>query len=121
MSLNKREFKKYVDALGASIVEEMMIAFYNVEGADRQLIGNAVGKVLDATEEARANSNVKFDRGPKAFENHKEYSKAKAAFFRQLFNKIYKDLDEAINSALKDFNAALPESVKKAQKEAVNE
>ena len=32
---NKREFKKYVDALGASIIDEMISAYHNVKGVDR--------------------------------------------------------------------------------------
>lgn len=117
---NKREFKKYADALGASVVEEMMVAYYNVEGADRNAIAKAVGKVLQAIEEAKDNSNVYFDRGVKAFPDPKEYSKAKREFFRALFNKIESDFGAKIDDAVKDFNAALPESYKAAQKEAAN-
>ena len=119
---NKREFKKYADALGASVVEEMMIAYYNVEGADRKAIGDAVGKVLAAIEDAKNKSNVYFDKGAQAFRGDmKEYAKEKRAFFRALFNKIENDFNDQINAAIKEFNAALPESVKRAQKEAVAE
>lgn len=117
---NKREFKKYADALGASVIEEMMVAYYNVEGADRNAIADAVGKVLAAIEDAKDKSNIYFDRGVKAFADHKEYSKAKREFFRALFNKIENEFGEQIDAALKEFNAALPESYKTAQKEAVN-
>ena len=117
---NKREFKKYADALGASVIEEMMVAYYNVEGADRKAIADAVGKVLAAIEEAKNNSNVYFDRGVKAFPDHKEYSKAKKAFFRALFNKIESDFSAQVEDAVKAFNAALPEAYKAAQKEAAN-
>lgn len=116
---NKREFKKYADALGASVVEEMMIAYYNVEGADKDAISEAVGKVLGAIEKAKDNANVYFDRGPKSFADHKEYSAAKRKFFRSLFNKIESDFDAEVNEAIKQFNNALPESYKTAQKEAV--
>ncbi|MDE6329594.1 MAG: hypothetical protein K2L83_02660 [Muribaculaceae bacterium] len=116
---NKREFKKYVDAVGASIVENMMVAYYNVEGADRKAIGQAVGIVLDAIETAKDNSNIYFDRGPRAFADAKEYGAEKRKFFRSLFNKIEKDFDEAVNNALKVYNAALPASVKEEQKREV--
>ena len=118
---NKREFKKYVDALGASVVEEMMVAYYNVEGADRKNISVAVGKVHGAIEDAKDKANIYFDRGHKAVPTMKEYAKAKRDFFRALFNKIENEFNDEINGAIKDFNAALPESVKKAQKEAVAE
>lgn len=115
---NKREFKKYVDALGASVIEEMMVAYYNAEGADREAISVAVGKVISAIEDAKCKANIFFDRGPKAFASMKEYSKEKRDFFRALFYKIESEFGAEVHSALKDFNGALPESVKKAQKEA---
>lgn len=118
---NKRTFKKFVDALGASVVEEMMIAYYNVEGADRKMISEAVGTVLDAVENAKSNSNVYFDKGIKAFEDKKQYSAEKKKFFVALFNKIYSDFDGEVQMALKKFNGALPAAVKEAQKKAVNE
>ena len=118
---NKREFKKFADALGASLVEEMMIAYYNVEGADRQAISEAVGTVLDAVDNAKNNSNVYFDRGAKAFENKKEYGAEKRKFFKALFNKIIGDFNAEVSSALKKFNGALPAEVKEAQKKVAAE
>lgn len=115
---NKRDFKKYTDALGASVVEEMMIAYYNVDGADRKAIASAVSKVLAAIEKAKNNANIYFDRGPKAFADHAEYAKEKRNFFRSLFNKITNEFDDDVNAALKEFNGALPASAKEAQKEA---
>lgn len=117
---NKREFKKYVDALGASACDEMMYAYYTVEGADKDAISKAIEKVLLATNKARMNSNVFFDKGVKAFNDVKEYSKAKDAFFKALFEKVSTEFSEEINSALKDFNAALPADEKQKNKEAVN-
>lgn len=114
---NKREFKKYVDALGASVIEEMMVAYYNVEGADRKAIEEGVGRVIEAIENAKNNSNVYFDRGPKSFADMKEYSQEKRKFFSSLFNKIENDFNEEVEGAIKVFNGAIPESVKKAQKE----
>lgn len=118
---NKREFKKYVDALGASVVEEMMVAYYNVEKADKNAIAGAVGTVLDAIDDAKNKANVYFDRGAKSFDDSKEYAREKAKFFRSLFAKIEKDFDGEVHSAIKVFNAALPADVKEAQKKAVAE
>lgn len=117
---NKRDFKKYVDALGASVVEEMMVAYYNVEGADRKAIADAVGKVLAAIEDAKNKSNVYFDRGHKAFADQRDYSKEKHEFFRALFNNIETEFGKEIDESIKAFNAALPESYKAAQKQAAN-
>ena len=114
--MNKQEFKKAVEAVGASICNEMMVVYYNEEGADRDKIAQAVAKVLGATGAAKSNANVKFDRGAKGFADVKEYKKAKEAFFRKLFKKIREDFNQAIADALKDFNEAVPQSVKDANK-----
>ncbi len=45
---NKREFKKYVDAIGASVIDEMIAAYYNVEKSDKDKIAEAMQKVLCA-------------------------------------------------------------------------
>lgn len=116
---NKREFKKYVDALGASACDQMMYAYYTVEGADKDAISKAIEKVLLATNKARMNSNIFFDRGVKAFADKKEYAKAKENFFKSLFEKVSTEFSEEVNAALKDFNDALPAEEKARNKEAV--
>ena len=113
---NKREFKKFVGALGASVCDEMTYAYYNVEGADKQAIGKAIEKVIVAIEKARANSNVFFDKGRKAFPELKEYSVAKEKFFKSLFKKVSKEFTTELDEALKDFNAALPASEREKNK-----
>lgn len=116
---NKREFKKYIDAMGASICEEMMLAYYNVEGVDKDLVAKAIEKMLGAIGKAKNNANVFFDRGARAFEDHKEYKTAKAKFFKALFNKIETEFNTEVNDAVKDLNKALPASVKEDNKAAV--
>lgn len=118
---NKREFKKYVDALGASIISEIAIAYENVEGADKDGLQNAYTTVLGAVFNAKSNANLFFDRGRKGFAEAAEYKKAKDQFFRSLFNKIEKDFSDQVNEGLKLFNAALPASEKEANKEAVKQ
>ncbi|MDE5806934.1 MAG: hypothetical protein K2H76_02370, partial [Muribaculaceae bacterium] len=118
---NKREFKKYVDALGASACEEMMYAYHTVEQADKDAISKAIEKVLLATNKARMNANIFFDRGAKAFADRKEYAKAKENFFKALFEKISNEFNDEVNAALKDFNAALPAEERERNKAAVAE
>lgn len=115
---NKRDFKKYADALGASVIDEMVSAYYNVKDADKDKITESMKMVLGAIGKAKNNANVFFDRGPKAFENLKEYSKTKKAFFKSLFDKIETEFSEEVNAALKVFNAALPEEEKARNKAA---
>ena len=117
---NKREFKKYVDALGASVIDEMVSAYYNVKGADKDKISQAIESMLGAVGKARNNANVYFDKGYRAFESLKDYSKAKKDFFTALFNKIETEFGEDTNAALKIFNEALPAEEKARNKEVAN-
>lgn len=118
---NKREFKKYVEAVGASACEAMMTTYYNVAGVDKDAIGKAMEKVLAAVALARANSNVFFDKGHKAFSAPAEYSAEKRDFFKKLFAKINDDFAKDLDEALKIFNAALPQSVKEENKKIAAE
>ncbi|MBD5196114.1 MAG: hypothetical protein K2G53_09705 [Muribaculaceae bacterium] len=118
---NKRDFKKSVDAIGSAVCDEMMTAYYNIEGADKEAISKAIEKVLGACIKAKDNSNIFFDKGVKAFDSPEAYVKAKTAFFKALFNKVHTEFGEEINAALQEFNKAIPASVKEANKEAVAE
>lgn len=115
---NKREFKKFVDALGASVVTEIACAYENVAGADKDELQKAYAKVLGAVGAAKSNANRFFDRGRKGFADAKEYGKTKREFFKSLFNKIENDFDSEVKEGLKLFNAALPAAEKEANKEA---
>lgn len=115
---NKRDFKKSVDAVGAAVCNEMMTTYYNVEGADKEAIADAIQKVLGAVVNAKNNANIFFDKGVKAFADIQEYSKSKKVFFKALFFKIHSEFGAVINEALKQFNNAIPEEVKKANKES---
>ena len=117
---NKREFKKYVDALGAAVIDEMISSYYNVKGVDRDKVAQAMEQVLGAIGKAKNNSNVFFDRGPKSYPDMKEYTKAKEAFFKALFDKIETEFSEEVNAALKLFNEAIPADEKARNKEIAN-
>lgn len=117
---NKREFKKFATALGANVCEDIMINYYSIEGIDRKMAEESVGKVLAAVENATSRANVFFDKGARAFEDRKEYSRAKRAFFKDLFEKINKDFISEIDEALKMFNSSVPAEVKAHNKEIVN-
>ena len=116
---NKRDFKKYVEALGSSACESMVDVYDNVENVDKDGIAKAIEKVLCAVAAAKSNADVTFDRGVKAFANLGEYSKAKKEFYRQLFTKVNEDFFSQIDEALKLFNESVPEEKKEENKAAV--
>lgn len=117
--MNKRDFKKYVESLGDSACASMVDVYETVENVDKSKVADAVEKVISATAAAKSNADVTFDKGVKAFGSLKEYSKAKRAFFKQLFNKITEDYYKELEEAVKEFNSAIPEEVK-AENKAVN-
>ena len=110
--MNKRDFKKYVEALGDSACASMAEVYDTVENVDKEKVADAVEKVIAATAAAKANADVTFDKGVKAFENIQAYSKAKKLFFRQLFDKITNDFYAELEEAVKLFNTAIPEEAK---------
>ena len=59
---NKREFKKYVNAVCESIINDMMTAYYHVEEVDKTAVEAAVADILMATENAILKSGIKFDK-----------------------------------------------------------
>ena len=114
--MNKRDFKKYVEAVGDSACASMVDVFETEENVDKTKVANAVEKVLSAVAAAKTNADVTFDKGVKAFSSLVEYSKAKKAFYRQLFKKIYEDFYNDLDEAVKEFNSAIPEDVKEENK-----
>lgn len=117
--MNKRDFKKYVENVGNSACMAMADVYDTNEKVDKSKIADAVEKVISAVAAAKANADITFDKGVKAFDNLQEYSKAKKDFYRKLFKKIYEDFYNELNDAVKEFNSAIPEEVKAENKEAV--
>ena len=116
--MNKRDFKKYVESVGDSACASMVDIFDSNENIDKEKVANAVEKVIAAVAAAKTNADVTFDKGVKAFDSIVEYSKAKKAFYKQLFKKIYEDFYNDLDEAVKEFNSAVPEDVKESNKAA---
>ena len=113
---NKREFKKYVNAVCESIINDMMTAYYHVEEVDKTAVEAAVADILMATENAILKSGIKFDKTASAFDTEFAYHNAKRNFFKSLYRKINKEFSNNVNAAIKKFNAAIRASIKDANK-----
>ena len=81
-------------------------------------IENAMIMVLTAAENAVMKSNIKFDKGLRAFPEG-GYRKARAIFYTSLFKKASKEYKDAIEKALKTFNDAIPAEIKERNKASV--
>ena len=118
---NKRILKKSVDDLGNSIIEEMAISFYNVENVNKDLISQAISKVLKAMNDAHVKICVHFDKKRRDFESEKEYYTAKKAFIKNNYDELIEDFNNQIEAAMKDFNEAIPAAEKEANKKLAAE
>lgn len=117
--MNKRDFKKSIEAIGNSACAQMVDVYETVDNVDKAKVANAVEKVISAVAAAKSNADVTFDKGVKAFDNLAAYSKAKKSFFRQMFAKIKEDFFNELEEAVKEFNSAVPEEIKAENKAAV--
>lgn len=115
---SKRVLKKCIDDLGSAIIEEMSVACFNIENADKDLIYSAISKVMNAIVTARHRTDATFGRKWREFGSTEEYLKAKRAFIKENYDKTISDFNESLGEALKEFNRALPEEVKEANKKA---
>lgn len=113
---NKRQFKKYVSNLSSSICQDMMTAYYNIDAIDTAGVDDAIIKILQATEMAIVNSNVRFDKVCSTFENAHQYNKEKQAFYKSLYSRINKDYVDSLKDAVHKFNESVPQEVKDANK-----
>ncbi|MCH5234298.1 MAG: hypothetical protein J1E16_03320 [Muribaculaceae bacterium] len=114
--MNKRDYKKYVESVGDSALASMVDIAESYDNVDKAKVTDAVQKVISAVAAAKSNADVTFDKGVKAFDNIVAYSKAKKAFFKQLFNKINENFFKELDEAVKEFNSAVPEEVKAENK-----
>ena len=55
---NKRNFKKDVEAIGSSAINEMMVAYVNIKDVDRKGVAEAVEIVLGAMTSARTSKRL---------------------------------------------------------------
>lgn len=108
---NKRDFKKYVTAVCTAMSGDMLDACYSIEGLDRNSVDDAIIDILKAGELAIMLCNTKFDKTAKAF-SEGGYHKAKRSFNKSVYRKANKEFADAINAAVKKFNAAVPSEVK---------
>lgn len=114
---NKREFKKYIRAVGSALINDMMTAYYAFNKVEKDAIDKAIITILEACEEAVLRSNVKFDKTQTAYDTPRHYNTGKAAFYNEVYAKINADFSKSINEAIKEFNTAFPEDIKKELKE----
>lgn len=118
---NKRIFKKYVTQVSTALVNDMMTIYYSFENIDKDAIDKAVINILKGGESAIMKSNVKFDKTLKAFENSRQYRKAKRDFYNGVYKKVNGEFKKCISDSIATFNNAIPEDLKNKLKAEVSD
>lgn len=106
--MNKREYKKAVQALGASLCVEFFSIGNSTPDMNIEKVQESMNNVYAAMSKAIRGANTVFPKRRKEFASNGEYMKAKREFFRELYVNLSAEFSAVIDQALKDFNAALP-------------
>lgn len=117
---NKRDLKKFIRNSCGALALDMVLARESFPQIDRKAVHEIV---LDAARLQTATLrrvDVAFDRTPKDFESEQAYNKARSKYYKEAYTKLLDNFDAEIVEIVKKMNAALPEEVRKAIKEAIN-
>lgn len=106
--MNKREYKKAVEALGSGMCIEIFNIGATEKNVDAVKMQQAMSIVWNAMENTKRGANIFFDKRARDFENHLEYKKAKAVFFKNLFERLNSEFESKLEEALKLVNEAAP-------------
>ena len=108
--MNKRDYKKGITSYGTSMCVELFNAGIVTRQADAEKVQQALNIVWDAMMTAKKGANIFFDKKEREFPNRKEYNKAKRAYYKALYAKLYAELETRLNEAVKIFNEGMPKS-----------
>lgn len=115
---NKRRFKKNAEKVGATICLQLIDITNAHPEIDSKITDDCVGKILRAIETARNRSNHFFGSvAEKEIVDEKlSADKVRKEFFKLLFINIKNDFSGTLSEVLKEFNDALPASVRESNK-----
>lgn len=108
--MNKREYKKAVEALGTGMCVEIFNIGVTTKGADAAKINDAINLVWNALQDTKHGINHYFGKKERDFENRKEYNKARNEYYRNLVSELNSKFETEIDEALKLVNAATPKA-----------
>lgn len=106
--MNRRDYKKAVKALGASLCVEFFTIGNAADDMEFEKVQECMNNVFAAMNKATHGANTAFPKRLKDFSTKGEYLKARRRFFHDLYENLSAEYSAVIDKALKDFNAALP-------------
>lgn len=116
---NKRELKKFIRNTCGALALDMILAKESFKQIDRKAVHDVIVAAARLQGKTLRRVQFSFDRSPKSFDDYKSYKKARAEYYRQAYATLLADFNTEVGEIVKEMNAALPEEVRKAIKEAI--
>lgn len=117
---NKRDLKKLIRNTCGALALDMILARESFNQIDRKAVHNIVLDAARLQGKTLRRVNFSYDRSLDSFEDYKAYKKARSSYYRQAYSTLLTDFNAEVAEIVKSMNAALPDEVRKAIKEAIS-
>lgn len=120
---NKRQLKKYMKNMAANLAGETVFILNYYDGIDEAKANDVIDKIFNLLTEKINDVSVDFDKTCKdSFDgDRKAYRKARNAYYKAAYKKLYADFTEGVGAVLKDMNALLSKEQLEENKRMANE
>ena len=120
---NKRQLKKYMNNMAANLAGETVFILNYYDGIDEAKANDVIDKIFNLLTEKINDVSVDFDKTCKdSFAgDRKAYRKARNAYYKAAYKKLYTDFTEGVSAVLKDMNALLSKEQLEENKRMANE
>lgn len=110
---NKRQLKKRISYVCGDLAGDLILGAHLIKGIDSEAVRKLLTEIAELQEETRAKVSFTFDKNTGAFDNKKEYNKARGAYNAQAFKKLRDDFGARAMEIVKEMNALIPADVRK--------
>ena len=120
---NKRQLKKYMKNMAANLAGETVFILNYYDGIDEAKANDVIDKIFNLLTEKINDVSLDFDKTCKdSFAgDRKAYRKARNAYYKAAYKKLYTDFTEGVSAVLKDMNALLSKEQLEENKRMANE
>lgn len=114
----KRQLKKSVRNTCGALAAEIILARAAFPSIDRKKVHDIIVEIASLQSTTLAKTSIAFDKAPRDYDNKAEYKKARRTYFDKAYTALLDSFDNAVAEIIKMMNAALPDDVRMAIKEA---
>ena len=115
---NKRQLKKYMKNMAANLAGETVFILNYYDGIDEAKANDVIDKIFNLLTEKINDVSVDFD---KTCKDSFAGDKARNAYYKAAYKKLYTDFTEGVSAVLKDMNALLSKEQLEENKRMANE